>query len=498
VSAPVEGLLSRLAADAPGVAVSTEPAQLDAFSDITYPSLEGASLAVLRPSTTGDVLLVVGLARDAGVSLVPASSGAPHVKGGTSPVGEGVVLDLSGMDGIVRVDARNKVAIVEPGVTFGALIEGLAREGLRPLMPLLPRAGKSVIGSYIEREPTVIPKSQWDMTDPLLCVEVVFGTGDVFRTGSAAGPGSLEDQWAVGNAQKNPMGPAATDFLKVVQGAQGTMGVVTWASIALALQPAIRRFRFVTSTRLEPLAGLARDLCRKKLGDEMFVLDATDMARIAACATAGNVDIEPGFTLAYAVAGYPGYLPEERVRYQEADIADILNRSGLRPRDSVGGMNAPSFASLIAGPCPEPHWKRRVEGACQDVFFLTTLDRAPAFVEAMEGLASKHGIERTSLGVYIQPVQQGRACHLEFNIFFDPADRGAREAAHRTAADASRALSAMGAFFSRPYEPWTEVAYGECADVVDALKRVKGVFDPQDIMNRDKLCFRGGAAIGAL
>jgi hypothetical protein len=41
-----------------------------------------------------------------------------------------------------------------------------------------------------------MPKYHWDIGDPLACVEVIFGTGDMFRTGAAAGPGSLEEQWA--------------------------------------------------------------------------------------------------------------------------------------------------------------------------------------------------------------------------------------------------------------------------------------------------------------
>ncbi len=70
----------------------------------------------------------------------------------------------------------------------------------------------------------MIPKYHWDTTDPMLCTEIVFGTGDIFRTGSAAGPGSLKEQWAHGGAQKNPMGPAQTDFARIVQGSQGPWG----------------------------------------------------------------------------------------------------------------------------------------------------------------------------------------------------------------------------------------------------------------------------------
>ena len=292
-----------------------DAATLDDLGSATFPVPERRPLGVLKPTDAEQVVSIVEAARDAGINLVPVSSGPPHVKGGAVPACDGLVVDLSRMDRIVHLDRRNKVAVVEPGVNFDALCDVAEKEGLRPLTPLLPRSTKSVLGSYLEREPTIVPKYQWDMTDPLLCVEVVFGTGDVFRTGSAAGPGTLEDQWALGNAQKNPMGPAATDLLKLVQGAQGTMGIVTWASVKLELEPAVRRFRFVTNEKIEPLLEMARLLTRKKLGDELLLLDPVDLSLLASCVTgetpaaAGSA----GFTLFYAVAGYPGYLPGDRV-----------------------------------------------------------------------------------------------------------------------------------------------------------------------------------------
>jgi len=114
------------------------------------------------------------------------------------------------MDRIPHINRRNKVAIIEPGVRFGTLQAEAKKRGMKALLPLLPRASKSVVASCLEREPITIPKYHWDMTDPMLCVEVVFGTGDTFRTGGAAGPGSLEEQWKSGASQKNPMGPAQT------------------------------------------------------------------------------------------------------------------------------------------------------------------------------------------------------------------------------------------------------------------------------------------------
>ena len=51
----------------------------------------------------------------------------------------------------------------------------------------------------------------------------------------------------------------------------------------------------------------------------------------------------------------------------------------------------------------------------------------------------------------------------------------------------------MGAFFSRPYGLWSDVAYAKCPDTVRALGKVKAILDPQGIMNPGKLCFKKGA-----
>ena len=112
-----------------------------------------------------------------------------------------------------------------------ALIEAARKVGLRLNMPLLPRATKSVVGSVLEREPVQMPGYQWDVSDPLACAGLYFGNGEEFRTGQAAGPGTIEEQWKVGGVQKAPYGPGTASWHRLIQGAQGTMGIVTWITI---------------------------------------------------------------------------------------------------------------------------------------------------------------------------------------------------------------------------------------------------------------------------
>jgi FAD/FMN-containing dehydrogenase len=54
---------------------------------------------------------------------------------------------------------------------------------------------------------------------------------------------------------------------------------------------------------------------------------------------------------------------------------------------------------------------------------------------------------------------------------------------------ASETLMANGAFFSRPYGPWADMVYRQDGEEVKALKRLKAIFDPNNILNPGKVCF---------
>jgi len=134
-------------------------------------------LFIVKPQTADQVERLIGLARESRINLVTSSSGSPHMKGGTLLQSKGVVVDLSEMNKIILMDRRNKVAVIEPGVTFPQLKEEAEKNNLKILSPLLPKAGKSVLASYLERDPILITKYLWDMTDPRLGTEIVFGNG---------------------------------------------------------------------------------------------------------------------------------------------------------------------------------------------------------------------------------------------------------------------------------------------------------------------------------
>jgi FAD/FMN-containing dehydrogenase len=448
---------------------------------------------VVKPKDANEIQKLVKWANKKLSSLVPVSSGEPHFRGDTVPgIGGAVIVDLSRMKKIIRVDRFHRVAMVEPGVTFAELIPAVKKEGLRLNMPLLPRRSKTVIGSMLEREPVIMPKYHWDISDPLACVEVVFGTGDMFRTGQAAGPGTIEEQWAAGGAQKTPYGPGPAAWYRLIQGAQGTMGIVTWASLRCEILPKLEEPFLVGSADLDRLFELVHWLVRLRLVNECFILNNANLAAIMARKFPADYqdikDTLPPWVLFFNVAGYD-YFPEERVSSQIRGISNLTRRIGLEAAKAVGSVSAIEMLPMVQLPSAEPYWKLRYRGACHDIFFITTYDKLEGQISLMYELADEFGYPASDMGVYLQPIVQGVNCHCEFNLFYDPQNPAELNRVKELSASAINSLMATGAFFSRPYDRSARMIVNRDAAYVEALTRVKTILDPNHVMNPGKLCF---------
>jgi FAD/FMN-containing dehydrogenase len=466
---------------------------LEKFSrDISFVNTTRPAL-VVRPRTAADVKNVVKLANETLTPLVSVSSGAPHFRGDSVPsAGGAVIVDMSSLKTIIRVDRYHRNAMVEAGVTFEELIPAAKKEGIRLNLPLLPKKTKSVVASMLEREPVMMPKYQWDISDPVACLGLVMGNGEEFKTGQAAGPGSLEEQWAAGSVQKAPYGPGVIGWHRFFIGAQGTMGIITWASLRCELLPKIEEPYFVGSSNLAPLLQMTEFLMRRRLPNECFILNRTNLAAIMAKDWPESYrEIKyrlPQWILFYNLAGYD-YYPEDRVAYQAKDILAITRQLGLESSRALGGISANELLKLVQQPCADPHWKLRFKGASQDIFFLTVNDKLEGFIKTMESQADSAGYSVTDMGVYLQPGVQGTSIHCEFNCFYDPANAAKAEIVKKLNHNAVSALMSQGAFFSRPYGENARMVMNRDAASVTALNKVKKILDPNNILNPGKLCF---------
>ena len=109
---------------------------------------------VVKPGSAEEVQEIVKWANEASTPLVPVSSGAPSLV--KIPFRAWVVLSsliLRRMKKIIRIDPNNRVAMVEPGVTFAELQPELEKAGFSAYMPLCPRSSKSVMAACLKGSP---------------------------------------------------------------------------------------------------------------------------------------------------------------------------------------------------------------------------------------------------------------------------------------------------------------------------------------------------------
>ncbi|MEW5733632.1 MAG: FAD-binding protein [Thermodesulfobacteriota bacterium] len=436
--------------------------------------------AVVAVRNAAELSGVVSYARRSKTPLFPVSSAPGHHTALAHLCRDAVVCDLSPMKRILAVNRRNRVILAEAGVCFENLAPVARSQGLRLMLPLLPRPGKSVLAAYLDREPTIYPKYQWDLSDPLLCLEAVYGTGDLFRTGSAAGPGTIEEQWAAGEFQKNPMGPGQNDWMRILQGSQGAIGISTWCSAKAEVKPVVETLYIYGSDSLAKLVAASYALFHARITDIHFIVDKNALSAIAA-APGGQA-----WNLVFSISGIE-HFPEKRANYLFSRAETVLRGNALSPVALAGVSNQELLKKLtLAAPASAyaPHWRDRLLGSHVRVFFQTTLDRAETLVSAAFALAAESGIPAAHCAVYLQPQIGGRVCHVELVVAKDPISPGAEDS---FAASAAGPLTEKCAFFSRPHGPWAGQAMQKTGPAFWVYQRVKDIFDPDHILAPGRL-----------
>jgi FAD/FMN-containing dehydrogenase len=311
------------------------------------------------------------------------------------------------------------------------------------------------------------------------------------RTGSAAGPGTTEELIAAGVGHVSPFGPDTMDFARLVQGAQGTMGIVTRATCACSLMPTIQRPYFVTSEKMGALIEFMYALLRKRLGEELFLINDFALANMSYSnpeeIKSVSAELAPWIVF-LNIAGYEKR-PEERVAYQEEDIREIAKEHGLTLLRSVVGVSAFDLLKRLEEPSEDSYWKLKFKGNCQDISFTTTLDRVQELVDHIYKIAALHGYACNEIGIYIQPVVQGSSCQCEIDLRYNPENVREVEQVKRLYLNLCETLANLGAFYSRPYGAMADIAYRRDAETTALLRKVKAIFDPKNILNPGKLCF---------
>lgn len=174
---------------------------------------------VVFPRTPEEIASILKLANKDKIPVVPRGGGS-GLSGGALPVKGGILLVLTGMNRILEIDKENMTVTVEPGVILLDLKKAVEKSGL--FYPPDPNSlDTSTLGGNIAENAGGPQTVKYGVTrDYVLGLEVVLPTGEVINTGV-----------------KTRKGVAGYDLTRLIIGSEGTLGIVTRATLRLIPKP---------------------------------------------------------------------------------------------------------------------------------------------------------------------------------------------------------------------------------------------------------------------
>jgi FAD/FMN-containing dehydrogenase len=214
-----QDLLARFAAIVGEKYAITDPATQEPYLVEMRDIYHGRTPMVLRPGSVAEVAAILQLANDTGTAIVP-QGGNTGLVGGQLPFHGEVLLSLTRLDKIREVDATSNTITAEAGVSLGRVREAAANvDRLYPL--LLPSEGTCTVGGNLSTNAGGTTAVSWGVArQQALGLEVVLADGRVLN-----------------NLNKLKKDNTGYDLKNLFIGAEGTLGVITAATLRMIPRP---------------------------------------------------------------------------------------------------------------------------------------------------------------------------------------------------------------------------------------------------------------------
>jgi len=308
-------LLARLATIVGGANLLAATADVAPYVTDWRGRYRGAALAVVRPSSTAEVAAVVRACAEAGAPVVP-QGGNTGLCGGATPRerGDEVVVSLARMNRVRSVDADNATLTVEAGATLAAVQAAAQEAGLAFPLSLASEGSCTIGGNLATNAGGTAVLRYGNARALVLGVEVVLADGSV-----------LDLQRSL---RKDNTG---YDLKQLFIGAEGTLGVLTAAVLALHAAPRTRTTALAALASVSDAVLLLRR-AKQALGDRLtgFELMSDVALGLARKHHPGAPDPLPGHPW-YALLQADDSAEDPRLAERvEAMLADAIERGEAR------------------------------------------------------------------------------------------------------------------------------------------------------------------------
>ncbi len=179
-------------------------------------------MLVVLPENRAQVSAILIYAHAHNIKIVPRGAGT-SLSGGALPLEDGILLGMAKFNRVLDIDFNNRCVVVQPGVTNLAITKAVEHEGFYYAPDPSSQIACTIGGNVAENSGGVHCLKYGLTTNNILGLEMVLMTGEVIRLGGK----HLDSE--------------GYDFLGVMTGSEGLLGVVTEVTVRVIKKPATAR-----------------------------------------------------------------------------------------------------------------------------------------------------------------------------------------------------------------------------------------------------------------
>ncbi len=414
---------------------------------------------VCQPMATEEVVDIIKIASKYAVPIVARGRGT-SLSGGPLPVKGGIVLDFSLWNTKLEIDPDNLVAVVSPGVITSHINDKAGEFGL--MYPPDPSSAHvSTIGGNLAENAGGPRGLKYGVTkDYVLGLEIVTADGKVIRTG--------------GKTVKNVTG---YDLTKLIVGSEGTLCVITEATLCLVPKPLATKTAMVLFDEIiDSGRAISKVLSAGILPSKMEIMDQHSIIAVEEYAVLGlPIDVEA--ILLIELDGHPLAIEEEMSRVADACMA-VGARHVQVAQDNEEAERLWQARRLVSPAIVRVKPTKISEDA--------TIPRSeiPAMFQRLKEIREKYNVHLVVFG-------HAGDGNLHPNIIADQRDVEEMSRVEQAVEEIFEAAVQLGGTLSGEHgigtmkSPFMEMELGE--DGLHLMKMVKEAWDPQNILNPGKI-----------
>ena len=409
---------------------------------------------VVMPKTTEEVRQVVLLANQEKIPVTPLGGGFT-LSALVVPNQGGMVLDMKQMDRIIEVDETNRYALIEPGVSQAALQAYLKKHHphLQHSTPEAPPTVTVVGNALIQGHGHISPRYGIN-SDMVNGMEVVLPTGEVCKIGS----GAVGSSWFT----RGPL----PDLPGLFIGWFGTTGIVTKLAIKLFPKPAYREVLAFYTDEVDLISEGIFEVTQLDLIEDFFLISQE------------KPDWMDHVFFILIISGHF----EEEIAFKRKVFKRLFKEfkgggkftfvEDLHPALEKRFLDVPPLAALAAD--------FRKGGGFEYTGAILPIDKVPqAWKKGIE-IAHKYGMVCS----YVHQVLLGHSVMFGFNYSFNRADEEDIEKTRAALAESNQfTLDVGGMIWKGEVEAQHMMLRRMDPHTVQLIQRVKGLLDPNGIMN---------------